>query len=1238
MEKLILFFLLSSFIQVAAQSDWPFYDGIQKFKKQDSLAFPQKNGVLFVGSSSIGRWKDLKERFAGYPIIHRGFGGSEYDDILHYADDIIIPYRPSSIFLYAGENDFVKGKTVDQVYTTFQKLYHKIRTELPESSVYFISVKPSGKLKEYRRFIETFNDKVKQLSTVEDPHLHYIDIYHLMLNEKREPKPELFESDQLHLTSEGYDLWEVAIRTQSSVFAKEKKRSDGLEIPPFQEKAERIPQYPLKTHCMIYRDDELAVALQSVERYPRAQEIKNKIVEAADEWLEWGDEDLRDLLTNAHVPRAFDLNAKGCPEHGSEIFNEGGYYPWIIDPSQSFKVKCPIGGEIYPTNDYKGYYLSNFKEKKGWNTEYVDEGWGWVAPDGERYWFVAYANHWLWLNHINPAILNLSRAYLLTGNQQYAHKVAIMLYKLAQVYPEMDYANQSRYGLMSKAENRTYDGKVVNLIWETSFIQNVAEAYDAIWDSIDDNIELQRFYGKNGQEICAFIEANLLEEALDAYFEGKIRGNYGMHQMSLMHILLARQNMDTKKYIQLLINEPSQDLSYAGIQYALYNHIFRDGQALESPGYNMIWVGRLATLSELLKKDGVDLFQNARLKMLFDSPLNMVATGKYTVDWGDTGTVLGGVVGRNADIYQIAHGVYKDPMYLDWLASINRSGGNSFSGFESLFREALPEAVALPNNRAVAEQPSRLFAGYGVGILNNRRDETAVAFTYGMHVFHYHWDFLNIELFANDQKMMPDLGYPDAMNAYVPEVYTWSNNTVNHNTVVVDAKKQELNQSGDLHDFSIGEFARTMSASSPAYVNVRQYRRNLIMVDVSDKESYIVDFFNVKGGKQHDYSLHGPPGAASARGGIWGGKQKGTFAGPAIELGELYDDQKLGAKDYKGGYAGYKGSGFQYLFNVQELKKGKGLVEYNHVRDKNARLRIHSLTKEPDGIYMADAYDKPRAKTHLLKYLIVRRKAKKDEELKSDFVSVIEPYRATAYIESSRLLALENGNGNVVEVVRKGEKDIIVNDTVRGVKKLVDYPIETDANSAVITIDDSGMLKRVFFSDGTYLICDGKRFETSSITGVVTQVNAETREITVKLDNKIKTLDKEQAYVSYFSNAHKSIVHPTLRIEKKRDLINISVKDDLLVGLLRVESTEPGSVLTTTALPFSPLYKGASVLDVNLNEVGTVKSINKGKLLYAKEPIKAPRKGDDLWLCTVGIGDKMEIKPVLSWMLKKNKI
>lgn len=197
---------------IYAQQDWRFYEDIQAFKKQDSISFPSEDGILFIGSSSIGGWTDLKDRFKEYPIIQRGFGGSEYSEILHYADDIIIPYKPSKIILYAGENDFSRGRSVDDIYHTFLILYDRIRKELPSTAIYVISVKPSEKLKEYRQAILAINDRLKEFTVLNSDHIQYIDIYHAMLDNKGEPKPELFVADQLHLSTSGYDLWEAIIR------------------------------------------------------------------------------------------------------------------------------------------------------------------------------------------------------------------------------------------------------------------------------------------------------------------------------------------------------------------------------------------------------------------------------------------------------------------------------------------------------------------------------------------------------------------------------------------------------------------------------------------------------------------------------------------------------------------------------------------------------------------------------------------------------------------------------------------------------------------------------------------------------------------------------------------------------------------------------------------------------------------------------------------------------------------
>ncbi|HVW12851.1 MAG TPA: hypothetical protein VHB54_03465, partial [Mucilaginibacter sp.] len=130
--KLFLFLLLIGFgAKTFAQTGFPYADEIRAFKHQDSLNFPKRNGILFIGSSSFRMWSDLEQRFPGEPIIKRGVGGCELSNIVnYYTPYILFPYHPRKIFIYAGENDIAYGHLADSVLVNFKKLYRMIRAKL----------------------------------------------------------------------------------------------------------------------------------------------------------------------------------------------------------------------------------------------------------------------------------------------------------------------------------------------------------------------------------------------------------------------------------------------------------------------------------------------------------------------------------------------------------------------------------------------------------------------------------------------------------------------------------------------------------------------------------------------------------------------------------------------------------------------------------------------------------------------------------------------------------------------------------------------------------------------------------------------------------------------------------------------------------------------------------------------------------------------------------------------------
>lgn len=1029
----------------------------------------------------------------------------------------------------------------------------------------------------------------------------------------------------------------------------------GVMLPP----KVRTPQFPLKTARTLHTDAEIALARAQVKKFPAAAAVARDVLAVADYWVTWDDAALRDLVCTAEVPRAYECCPAGCPVHGKKIFEVGGTYPWIVDPHQPFKVKCPIGGETYPDSDYGPYYRSGFQDRSSLKGKIADDGWGWVGPGGQRYWFVAHANAMALMQPgaagrpVIPAIQQLSRAYVLTGDARYAHKAAVLLHRIAEVYPNMDFERESDFGLRMAAEGTRYTGKLLGAIWEADFVAPaLAEAYDSIWTTIDGDAALQKFLGQTGAQLRGFIEANYLEDAIDAYFDDKIRGNYGTHQRSLLALAVVRQHGDNRRYVDEVVHRADGHFLRLGFDYALNNLVFRDGAAHESPDYNFAWVRTLAASAGLLDKLGYDLKGVPRIKRMFDQALEFVVAGKNSPALGDSKNVYAPLIGDNALIWQQGLRLYGEPRYAAFLAGIGAAGEKGFTSYEALFAPPLDASDRAPApGRALPPQPSRLFSGYGYAILNNPADTRALGLYYGQHVNHYHHDRLHFDLFANGQAMTPDLGYPDTMNDFNAGIFTWSKTTINHNTVTVDARRQEANPTGTLRFFSDGAFARAVSVDAPgSYPQTTTYRRTLVMIDVSGgagktEQGYVVDFFDVAGGYQHDYSLHGPPGTFTIPPGVkLTSPARGTLAGEKVALGELYDDPVRGAKDFKGSFRYYEGSGFQHLFNVQRIKRGEPLFfgNYAHEKDPAARLRIRVLSQPGQELLLADAHISPVKHPELIKYLIARRTGPPDQPLASTFVSVLEPYNVQPALTDAESQPVEGpGSSRAVIVNREpdgrgGVRELIIHSADGAVRVTLPGadPIETDAEVAVITLDLTNQPVRAFFTGGTHLRMGRLQLAASPITGEIGSVNPQKSMVGVRLDSGTKldpatlagrTLLVENAF-------HRDAF--TIRSAHIEDgELLLETKDDLRVGLARLATAEASELTTKTALYLSALYPGTMLTNRNFRPLGTVADCKDGVIkLAAPRPALFPvGPGDDVWFIALGFGDRVTIPAVVNW-------
>ncbi|MFO1489259.1 MAG: GDSL-type esterase/lipase family protein [Verrucomicrobiota bacterium] len=214
--RLLVVLLLCSFITrvlgAGAPHDFARWEkDISAYEQAAKTNPPPAGAALFVGSSTILRWKTLAEDFAGHRVINRGFGGSEIEDATHFAERLVIPAAPRVVFLRSGGNDLHNGKSAERVFDDYKAFVQKVQAHLPDTEIIFIGLSPSiarwdqhDREQELNRLIA---EHVKR-----SPKLKYIECYDSVLGADGKPRPELFVADKLHFSLEGYKLLVERVR------------------------------------------------------------------------------------------------------------------------------------------------------------------------------------------------------------------------------------------------------------------------------------------------------------------------------------------------------------------------------------------------------------------------------------------------------------------------------------------------------------------------------------------------------------------------------------------------------------------------------------------------------------------------------------------------------------------------------------------------------------------------------------------------------------------------------------------------------------------------------------------------------------------------------------------------------------------------------------------------------------------------------------------------------------------
>jgi lysophospholipase L1-like esterase len=184
---------------------------IREFEEADRTALPKPGVIVFTGSSSVRSWRTLHQDMYPLVVVNRGFGGAQIAHVSLYAHRIILPYRPRAVVLYAGVDDLIWGKTPEDVLVEFRHFVGLIHAALPETWIYFISIKPTRLFGSRWVAMKRTNALIEEFVQTQE-NMEFIDVSTALLDVQGKARPEFLRWDGLHPNRQGYELMTSKIK------------------------------------------------------------------------------------------------------------------------------------------------------------------------------------------------------------------------------------------------------------------------------------------------------------------------------------------------------------------------------------------------------------------------------------------------------------------------------------------------------------------------------------------------------------------------------------------------------------------------------------------------------------------------------------------------------------------------------------------------------------------------------------------------------------------------------------------------------------------------------------------------------------------------------------------------------------------------------------------------------------------------------------------------------------------
>lgn len=677
--------------------------------------------------------------------------------------------------------------------------------------------------------------------------------------------------------------------------------------------------------------------------YPPAPIDREKLMESVKPLMGMS---LEEII--AEVPDASGIFFVGCPHcnGGAQEMNVLGWKPGMGD-----EVRCNYCGMGFPNEQFPNNREKVIIAPSGARQVYRYH----EDQDGRQFFFEAHAwyERWIWIRRMAA---QLSQLWYVTQDNAYGDRAAAIIGRFAQLYPDYpiryDYPH-APVKFFPADQKWPFEGLVPyrGAKWSWWGYYDIPATLTAVYDLLQSGYDWKRMDAVIGLNTDSIIEKDLLR----------------------LGYQVTTANPET----------------YTNVSPSMYSSMIKAGRVLGDPS---------------MVHEAVDRFRS------------FFSRGFFADGWWKEGTVsYHDMTIRGLQNVADALKGYTDPP--EWKGE--RFMDLDLSEEMPLYKKALEVSrqAVMPNGRKIPindtwpynkgtsmqQSFSRLWPSLGNAALGSGEgdQQIMVNLNWSGNYGHAHYDNGSIILFASGEELLSDIGYTHT------RYRGWTMHTASHNTVVLDTKAQEVGTmdkpvTGNLnfYDDSHPHVKAIDVDASPAYADASTYRRRLVMVNAGPGRDYVVDRFDVQGGNDHDWFLHGmieeegsletsPPLDRSVETLVppWGG-----FAMPKNQ----YDTDMEGRRSHA------------YVF-LKDIKTGTGAKHWTATwKYENSGLRTHMFSPKGTKLFRFKSpsvrpalEDENKLDDYMRNGLLQRHSGGQ-----STFLAVHEPFGTEHWIDS---VQYENG-------------------------------------------------------------------------------------------------------------------------------------------------------------------------------------------------------------------------------------